>query len=292
MQRMAWLSLVLPSLLLSMSACDGAARVGEAVGRESAAGDVDVADRECRVILRRADFVADRTTGIAATIDVADGLLADPGATPGLLVRADGGAWQQVTAQPSTEDPAPAGFQRFVARFTLLASADVVAFARTTTAVRLFDHNRLPGDFDDFHVDASNGFTVGEAPAICPGLPPLGTLTFGAGWTQTQSGDLVAGGRLEVDYDLSRLTTCRATHDGYRFWTLDAYAQFQPGGQLVTGTVVGSNGPVSMPTPFTTSIPADATSVALWFRNASPPACEAWDSRYGANYVFAVKSSE
>ena len=47
-----------------------------------------------------------------------------------------------------------------------------------------------------------------------------------------------------------------------------------------------------MPTPFTTSIPPDATSVAPWFRNASPPSCEAWDSRYGANYVFAVKSSE
>jgi hypothetical protein len=289
MQRMA--PLAIPILLL-MSACGGDARVGETSGRESAAGDVDVADRECRVILRRADFIADRTTGLAVTIDVASGLLADPGATPGLLVSADGGAWQEVAAQPATEDPAPAGFQRFVARFTLLASADFIAFARTTTAVRLFDHNRLPGDFDAFHVDAANGFTVGEAPAICPGLPPLGTLTFGAGWTQTQRGDLVDGGRLEVDYDLSRLTACRDTHDGYRFWTLDAYAQFQPGGQLVSGTLVASNGAVDMPTPFVTSIPAGATSVALWFENASPPSCAAWDSRYGANYVFAVRSSE
>src|SRR6185312_12592933 len=155
MQRMA--RLAIPILLL-MSACGGGARVGETTGRESAAGDVDVADRECRVILRRADFIADRTTGLAVTIDVASGLLADPAAT---------------------EDPAPAGFQRFVARFTFLASADFIAFARTTTAVRLFDHNRLPGDFDAFHVDASNGFTVGEAPATCPGLPPLGTLKIG-----------------------------------------------------------------------------------------------------------------
>jgi Family of unknown function (DUF6209) len=37
-----------------------------------------------------------------------------------------------------------------------------------------------------------------------------------------------------------------------------------------------------------TDVPADATQVALWFRNASPPSCEGWDSNYGANYVFPV----
>jgi len=292
MQRVWWVAILL------MGACGGVA--GSGVGAEPAslagkadhASDVDLADRECRVILRRADFVADRATGIAATIDVANGLIADPGATPGLLYRTDGGAWQELTAQPALGDPAPDGFTRFVARFTFLAAADFTPFARTTTAVRLFDHNRLPGDFDSYHVDAANGFTVGEAPAVCPGLAPLGKLVFGAGWTQSQAGPLVAGGRLEVDYDLSRLTACRDTHNGARFWTLDAWAQFQPGGQLVSGSLVGSNGTATFPTPFVTNIPAGTTSVALWFENASPPSCQAWDSRYGANYVFGVSASE
>ncbi len=285
--------------LLLMSACGGVVDGGgrparapfaqtDAVGTKDV-GDVDVADRECRVVLRRADFLADRSTGIVATIDVANGLLADPGATPGVLFNSDGAGWQEVDAQPSTETPAPAGYTRFTAQFALLASADFIAFARTTTGVRLFDHNRLPGDYDSFHVDASNGYTIGEAPAVCPGPGPLGTVTFAGGFTQTQHGALVAGGQLSVEYDLGRLTTCRDTIDGHRGWSLDAYAQFQPGGQMVTGSVVTTTTSGDVASPFVTDIPAGATSVALWFENASPsPPCEAWDSNYGANYVFPV----
>lgn len=248
----------------------------------------DVADHECRVILRRADHLVDaRGQGVLATIDVDDKLVADPGATPGVLFRADGSGWQEVTAQPA--DGAPAGFKRYQARFLAWQSADFIALARTTTRVRLFDHNRLPGDLDSFHVDASNGFAVPEAPSVCPGLRPLGTLEFRGNFTTVQHGAIVAGDQLRIDYDLNRLTTCRDTHNGYRFWTLDAYAQFQPGGQLVSGSVVGSNGPTVYAEPFITDVPADATSVQIWFRNASPPSCEGWDSNYGANYRFTVE---
>jgi hypothetical protein len=250
-------------------------------------GLVDVADRECRVVLRQADHVTGaRDQGVAVLIDVAAPLLADPGATPGLVARADGGDWQTLAA--SATDGAPAGFARFVARLAFANDAEFIALATTTSAVRLFDHNRLPGDFDNFHVDASNGWTVAAAPALCPGRPPEGHLVFAAGYTQTQLTPLVTGGLLVVDYDLDRLRSCRATHDGYRFWTLDASARFSPGGQLASGSVVASNGPAVFATPFTTAIPADATAVALWFRNASPPDCEAWDSDYGRNYVFPV----
>ena len=277
--------------LLAASACSSVLPADDA--RASSAPLVgavtDVADRECRVVLRRADhLVGARGVGIAATIDVGDALLADPGATPGVLYRADGSGWQEVTAYADTSTPAPAGFHRFVARFLVAQSADFIGFARTTTGVRLFDHNRLPGDFDSFHVDATNGFTVADAPATCPGQRPLATLQFRLDRTEVQHGAIVAGGQLAVDYDLGRLTACRDTHNGYRFWTLDAYAQFQPGGQIVSGSVVASNGAQVLPQLFTTDVPAGATSVQLWFRNASPPACEGWDSNYGANYAFPV----
>ncbi len=278
-------------LVLFACACGGRVTVDEArpalAPLTGQAGSTDVADRQCRVVLRRADRLVDaRGVGVAATIDVDAKLLADPGATPGVLFRADGSGWQEVTAQASAG--APAGYARFVARFLTSQSADFIAFASTTTGVRLFDHNRLPGDFDSFHVDASNGFAIGEAPAVCPGLRPLATLSFTGGYVQAQHGAIVAGAQLAIEYDLGRLTSCRDTHNGYRFWTLDAYAQFQPGGQIVSGSVVASNGGSDFATPFVTDVPADATSVALWFRNASPPSCEAWDSNYGANYVFPV----
>ena len=66
-----------------------------------------------------------------------------------------------------------------------------------------------------------------------PGPAAARTLTFAGNFTQTQHGAIVAGGELSVEYDLGRLTTCRDTHNGARFWSLDAYAQFQPSGQIV-----------------------------------------------------------
>src|SRR5439155_6029346 len=79
--------------------------------------DVDVADRECRVVVRRADRLVDaRGCGVGVIIDVAEPLLADPGATPGVLFRADGGAWAEVTAADAGVEPPP-GFRRFSARF-------------------------------------------------------------------------------------------------------------------------------------------------------------------------------
>lgn len=278
--------------MLVQAGCGGAVDDGPRPALAPLSGTAaatDVADRECRVVLRRADrLVASRGVGVQAVIDVDAKLLADPGATPGLLYRADGSGWQEVTAQAS--DGAPAGFSRFVARFLVAQSADFVAFARTTTQVRLFDHNRLPGDFDAFHVDAGNNFAVAEAPAVCPGQRPIATLAFDVGYVQTQHGAIVAGDQLSIDYNLARLATCRDTHNGYRFWTLDAYAQFEPGGQVVSGTVVASNGPTISAVPFVTDVPAGATSVALWFRNASPPSCEGWDSNLGANYIFPVEA--
>lgn len=271
----------------SGSGIDARPAAAPLVGHTDAAGATDVADHECHVVLRRAEHLVDaRGQGVLATVDVDEQFLQYPGQTPGVLFRADGGDWRSVTATPA--DGAPAGYARFVARFLAWQSADFIAFDPTSTDLRLFDHNRLPGDFDSFHVDASNGFAVPEAPSVCPGLPPRATLEFEAGYSEAQHGAIVAGGELEIDYDLSRLTACRDTHDGYRFWTLDAYARFASGGQLVSGSVVGSNGAESFPIPFVADVPPDATSVQLWFRNASPPSCEAWDSRYGRNYTFDV----
>src|SRR5205823_1338785 len=129
------------------------------------ADSTDVADHECRVILRKAEHVVDaRSQGVLATLDVSEALLADPGATAGVLFRADGFGWQSLDA--IAIDGAPAGFKRFQARFTAFQSADLVVYARTTTQVRLFDHNRLIGDLDSLHLDASNQFSLADDASI------------------------------------------------------------------------------------------------------------------------------
>jgi Family of unknown function (DUF6209) len=56
-------------------------------------------------------------------------------------------------------------------------------------------------------------------------------------WTQTLDGDLVQGGELAVDYDLSRLPTRRDTFRGAAVWDILALARFQPDGQIVAASV-------------------------------------------------------
>ena len=55
-----------------------------------------------------------------------------------------------------------------------------------------------------------------------------GTIKFLNDWTQTLAGDLVQGGELAVDYDLSRLTARRDTFRGAAVWDIFALARFQP----------------------------------------------------------------
>jgi hypothetical protein len=184
------------------------------------------------------------------------------------------------------------GFQRFGVRVVDFGTlVQLIGYAQLPTGVRLFDHNQLPGDLDSFTLDAQTGFHLPFVPALCPGVPPRATLEFADGFVQVQHGAIRAGGQLEIDYALARLTACRDTHNGYRFWSLDAFVRFQPGGQLSTGSVVGSNGTAIFPQPYAVDVPEGAQSVELWFENATPPSCDAWDSRFGQNYAFPVVSA-
>jgi hypothetical protein len=117
---------------------------------------------------------------------------------------------------------------------------------------------------------------------------PRGEIDFLVGYEQVQHGAVIRSGELAINYALDRLTTCRDTHNGFRFWTLDAWVRFSPGGQTDSATVVSSNGFTIMPATATFDVPPDATGVEIWFRNASPPSCEGWDSKYGENYRFPV----
>src|SRR5947207_2713036 len=82
--------------------------------------------------------------------------------------------------------------------------------------------SRVAGKDDAYGVDG-RGWSVSEAPRVGPGLRPVGGLDFKGTFVTAQHGAIVAGDPLAIDYDLGRLTTCRATHNGYRFWSLDAW---------------------------------------------------------------------
>ena len=115
------------------------------------------------------------------------------------------------------------------------------------------------------------------------------TITFAANWTQTVSGSLVAGQPITLAYDASRLPSCRGNTDsGGPGWTITAFymlnGDFQGGNVAVAGQGL-SNGP--NPPVFT--VP-DGGDLAVWFQVTSVFGCEAYDSKFGANYHFHVSA--
>ncbi len=96
-------------------------------------------------------------------------------------------------------------------------------------------------------------------------------LEFEGGWVSAQQGTIVRGGHVDVSYDEARVSACKSP-------TVFKYARFQPGGeQFSSDEALGFD------------VPADATGVQLWF-HAVAPGCDQWDSDYGRNWRFTVKT--
>jgi len=103
---------------------------------------------------------------------------------------------------------------------------------------------------------------------------------------------------VDVDYDLERLPTCRASHNGFPGWQITAVMMFLPSGTIVGKEIMQHAATTSgMPdyhswvrTIPRFEIPEGTTEIQVWFYNRSgfDRPCEAWDSNYGANYRFPV----
>ena len=277
----------------------------------------DGADRGCNVVLRSLE----RTTNVCSSgvcwwawkgvMDVSAQAVAEGAKAKVLFKNQDASSWSGVSG--TKVSGAPAGFQRYSfklwrngLRDGMSATAytrgkvEVAPYLLTTSGARVFDHNRYPGDFDNYALTQDGGWRVAEDPAVCAPRPALApSLDFEASWRTTQRGALVAGQPMVVTYALSRLPTCRGTHNGYPAWDLVAFVRFVPSGTVVEGTVRGFDAPNGVPSnsgaksvPFETLIPSGTTAVEVWFKNftGAGSTCEAWDSNYGANYRFDVEA--
>ncbi len=111
-----------------------------------------------------------------------------------------------------------------------------------------------------------------ESAPLAAAKPSRAQLDFQIGWVQVQRGAIVRGGHVDVTYASARLSACASP-------TVIKSARFVPGGQLFSSDEA-----------FGFDVPADATSVELWF-HALAPGCEQWDSSYGQNWRFPVVAS-
>ena len=152
---------------------------------------------------------------------------------------------------------------------------------------RLFDHNRNPGDFDNYVLDSSNGWSVRDDAAVCPAAQPRSTVRFASDWSEVQYGAIVAGGELTVDYDAMRLPQCAASTDR----AITASARFTPSGEIVSAPVLSLDGGLPAKALWTLDVPVAATGVELWFSTTGAGCETTWDSNYGSNYSFAVAAA-
>ncbi|MCB9652923.1 MAG: hypothetical protein H6729_02175 [Deltaproteobacteria bacterium] len=276
----------------------------------------DQADTTCTVVLRSMRRVADQTGGYEtrdgswvwrANVDVAETAVAE-GLEPILFYQNRGDRiWRTLGAvRGGTEG----GFTQFTVDVwegmpssgmsgTALRNTRVlvIPYLALSAGGRLFDHNRIRDRLGTYEISGESGLAINPDETICPYRAPVGaaTLRFSAESIE-QVGLLEPGGTLTVDYDLSRLTACRGTHNGYPAWDIIAHARFLPGGQSAQASVRFFGAPNGTPSlepesmPFTTRIPADTSRVELWFENYTGAGsnCRAWDSNYGSNFQFPV----
>jgi Family of unknown function (DUF6209) len=123
-------------------------------------------------------------------------------------------------------------------------------------------------------------------------------LAFKSGWVDEQSGDVVRRGRVEIDYDIYRLPACLRKRHGAEIGNTEVFVRFYPRGELFHGSVAQPvrEGGITIshaPLTFEIDVPSAATQMELWFHNYSFESgpCDAWDSRFGRNYWYAVQGN-
>jgi hypothetical protein len=119
------------------------------------------------------------------------------------------------------------------------------------------------------------------------------TVDFTAGWKETLSLPIVAGGKLKLRYDWERLPNCRGTKYGFPAWSIIVWYSFDlnSGAQYVPAWTKSDNYSMIPDEPII-DVPANATRVWLWAQNNNAFGCNQYDSDFGANYEFPVFSGE
>lgn len=271
-------------------------------------GAGDFADRSCQIVLR--DFgrvVTNSGASFAQSgsrwvfegrVDVKKTALAE-GYTPMILWKAGSDPGWRALA-PVASDGIDADNDRFLfhvddgdlpgpgisATGLARSTIQLVPFL-TRDQTRLFDHNRVVDAFASYVMNQASGFAVVEDNNVCAEAAGP-TLTFAADFTQSQTGPVIAGRSVVVDYDIRRNSPCRQTYNGLQTWSVMAHATFLPMNVRQSASVVNHGSDPSSSMPATFFAPEGATELVLYFQNNDRAGCAAYDSNFGANYHFAV----
>lgn len=289
-------------LALIIAACTPEVPAGEAVQTTAPvmgkADSTDKADHQCQIVLRSISrqpgtngYKTQCTAGVCnwvweGSVEVTDQVKG--GVVRVLYHLAGDPKWWQVDTTPAASSQP--GFVRheFAIHEHLIgpsaseaelaaAKIELMPFVELPDGTRIFDHNRRPGDFDNYVLDQQSYFGVPDDYNTC--APVAGRISYFSNWDEYFGGTLRQDGYLVISYALDRLPKCRGPA-----WDTVAHLRFSPGGQLASGSVrTFDSANVAQSKELVVKIPSDAASVEIWFHNFTG-SCEAWDSNFGANY--------
>lgn len=115
-----------------------------------------------------------------------------------------------------------------------------------------------------------------------------GTITFAADGRVEQTGDLLAGAKVRVRYEQDRLPQCRRQELGHPAWTITGYASHAGDPPVTFQTGREDDQQQRITADAVLDLPREG-DLALWFQVTSLGGCNAYDSKSGANYHFAVR---
>jgi hypothetical protein len=120
--------------------------------------------------------------------------------------------------------------------------------------------------------------------------PPEATIHFRRqNWAISVEGTITAGEPLTLDYDLTRLPSCRQDYNGLPTWEVLADYRFDGGDVLQAPVTSTPSDYERVQAPAHLEVPPDAHSIEVWFESHDRTGCQAWDSDYGQNFHFDVK---
>jgi hypothetical protein len=132
------------------------------------------------------------------------------------------------------------------------------------------------------------------APVPAASAGAVTRVSFKADWSHAPAGDLVAGSKLQLDYDLHRFEQLmHRSQERGAGWGVKAHVMAQPTGAVQEKELVRF-GKDSAPQveAHAFEIPPGTTAVQVWFKvwTADGKRHEAYDSNFGKNYTFAVRA--
>ncbi len=119
-------------------------------------------------------------------------------------------------------------------------------------------------------------------------VAPQPRIVFDKAWNETVVGMPGSAPGLLIDYDLSRLPSCRATYAGLPTWEVLVWWRFDGGAVQYTPVTKVVNQNERVAAPALIGIPSGAREIELWFKVSDRSGCVQYDSDYGRNYRWRV----